>query len=223
MSDQPQPNVANSLLVIHMVITRGLAVAIQNSAEFGDKSFPADVTRQGFASYLLALEQVLSSHHLSEDDLAFPYFEKLVPEMPYNTLSAQHQEMLPFLAQIKATSETFKSGAGDASTFEQLKAALRQIDSIWHPHIGVEEEYLTAKRLASLMSVDEHLRLITQLGEYSQEHSGPPFLVIPFILYNLPPGPRAGMQKALPPEVSNNLVPNVWKDQWAPMKPFLLD
>jgi hypothetical protein len=223
MSDQPQPNVANSLLVIHMVVTRGLAVAIENTTKFSASGFPDETTRRGFASYLLALEQVLSSHHMTEDELAFPYFEKIISDMPYEMLSTQHQEMLPFLAQIKDASETFKAGSGEATTFEQLKSALGAINSIWHPHIGIEEQHLSPARLAGLINVDEHLRLITQMGEYSQQHSAPPFLVIPFILYNLPPGPRMAMQKALPPEIINNLVPNVWKDQWAPMKLFLLE
>jgi hemerythrin-like domain-containing protein len=223
MAEQPQPNVANSLLAIHMVVTRGLSVALQYTAKYAQNGFPDDTTRLGFASYLQALEQVLSSHHLAEDELGFPYFQKLVPEAPYSKLSAQHQEMLPFLSQIKTSSETIKSAEEQNSTFEKLISALQQINQIWHPHIAIEEEHLAVDKLANLMPVDEHLRLIKEMGEYSQQHSGPVYLVIPFILYNLPPGPRAAMQNGLPSEVTSNLVPVLWKERWAPMKPYLLE
>jgi hypothetical protein len=46
---------------------------------------------------------------------------------------------------------------------------------------------------------------------------------VPFILYNLSAEDRAIMAQQMPPAVSQELVPIVWKEQWAPMVPFLLD
>lgn len=42
------------------------------------------------------------------------------------------------------------------------------------------------------------------------------------MLYNLEPGPRPLMSAGMPSEVIEQLIPVAWKDQWAPMQPFLL-
>jgi hypothetical protein len=47
--------------------------------------------------------------------------------------------------------------------------------------------------------------------------------VVPFLLYNLPPEERAIFSQGMPPVVTQELVPVVWKEKWSPMKPFLLD
>jgi len=52
---------------------------------------------------------------------------------------------------------------------------------------------------------------------------GPHYLVVPFMLYNLEPGPRSILASRLPSEMTEQLVPVVWKDRWASMKPFLLE
>jgi hypothetical protein len=48
-------------------------------------------------------------------------------------------------------------------------------------------------------------------------------LVVPFLLYNLPPEERAVFSQGMPPIVIQELVPVAWKEKWSPMKPFLLD
>ncbi len=53
------------------------------------------------------------------------------------------------------------------------------------------------------MSADEQLRLLAQIGEADQEHSGPDYLV-------------------MPPVVTRRLIPVAWKEKWQPMSPFLL-
>jgi hypothetical protein len=58
--------------------------------------------------------------------------------------------------------------------------------------------------------------------EHSQEYSKPDFLVIPFLLYNLPLEDRIIFSQGMPPILTEQMVPVVWKDKWAPMKPFLL-
>ena len=52
---------------------------------------------------------------------------------------------------------------------------------------------------------------------------GPHYLVVPFMLYNLEPVPRSMLASRLPSEMTDQLVPVVWKDRWASMKPFLLE
>jgi hypothetical protein len=43
------------------------------------------------------------------------------------------------------------------------------------------------------------------------------------MLFNLSPQDRAAFAQAMPPVVTEQLVPVAWRDKWAPMKPFLLD
>jgi hypothetical protein len=53
--------------------------------------------------------------------------------------------------------------------------------------------------------------------------ASPTYLAVPFLLYDLPPEEKAIQARGMPPELTEQLVPVVWKEQWAPMKPFLLD
>ena len=46
-------------------------------------------------------------------------------------------------------------------------------------------------------------------------------LSVPFLLYNSEPEDRAAFSSFMPPELTQQLVPIVWQDEWAPMKPFL--
>ena len=104
-----------------------------------------------------------------------------------------------------------------------LNQALSQIRDLWQPHIRIEEKYLSPQNLGPMLPVEEHARLAEMFAKHSQEHSGPDFLVVPFLLYNLPPEPRAMMAAAMPSVVTQQLVPGAWYEKWAPMKPFLLD
>ncbi len=55
------------------------------------------------------------------------------------------------------------------------------------------------------------------------KNSGPEYLVIPFVLYNLTGQDRTMIEQVMPPLVTQQLVPGAWKEKWAPMKPFLFD
>jgi hypothetical protein len=70
--------------------------------------------------------------------------------------------------------------------------------------------------------MEEQLKLVAQLGEHSQKHSGPLELVVPFMLYNLSAEDRDDFSRAMPAEVTQKLVPVVWKEKWEPMRPFFL-
>lgn len=67
------------------------------------------------------------------------------------------------------------------------------------------------------------IRLQKELIEFFQEHTGPEYLVVPFVLYNLTTEDRAITAQGLPAIVTEQLVPIEWKDKWAPMQPFLLE
>ena len=77
MPEQQGPNIGASLMHIHRVITRGIAVSKEKSQDFAAAGFPDDATAAGFWTYVQTLEFVTHGHHLTEDDLFFPKFTKL--------------------------------------------------------------------------------------------------------------------------------------------------
>jgi hypothetical protein len=110
----------------------------------------------------------------------------------------------------------------ECELFSDLFLLLKRIDEFWHPHIQIEEEHFTVGKLGAAFPPDEQIRLIKLFMEHSQQHAKPDFLVVPFLLYNLPLDQRSALAGAMPPVVTEQLVPIVWKEKWEPMKPFLL-
>ena len=223
MSSQSSPNIAVGLLSLHKVVSRGLDVSITNSRRFQKSGFPDGSTQNGFLNYVQALTSILHGHHSTEDELAFPYFRDLLPKMPIVSLISQHQEMIPMIESVMAAVKTCRDSGSVQDGLGKLSAALSLVHGIWHPHIQVEEEHFRVDTIGKLLTPEEHLRLEKEFGKHSQEHTGPPFLTVPFMLYNLPADSRGVFSRSMPPEVTGHLVPVVWKEQWASMKPFLLE
>jgi hypothetical protein len=73
MDQRMIPNIGGSLLAIHGVITRGLAVSLENAALYSQEGLPDVELRQGFADYVRGLSSIIHGHHLSEDDIVFPF------------------------------------------------------------------------------------------------------------------------------------------------------
>jgi hemerythrin-like domain-containing protein len=219
MKQQAKPNVGASLLAVHSVISRGLEVA-RGSAREQEGVAPGDA-RQGYADFLHSLSSFLHGHHLTEDDLVFPYFKKLIPDEPFDKLSADHKKMEPLIRALDEGGDFWK--AGDDERMAEITAALDSLREIWYPHIKIEEGFYNPEKLDKLLPAEEHVRLIQQFSQYSMENSGPDYLIVPFFLFSLPPELRARIAAMLPPVVIEELVPVTWKDRWAPMKPFLLD
>jgi hypothetical protein len=222
MSDSNSPNLGVELLRIHAIITRGLRVAIDHAQSFAAQGFPSTKMREGFISYVGSLLSVLDAHHNVEDQLAFPYFRGPFPDAPFDLLTAQHQIMLPLLDQLKNTVAGMAADPQGDAIPDELVLLLKKLDEFWHTHIHIEEENFTVDRLAAAISVEEQIRLINMFMEHSQQHAKPDFLVVPFLLYNLSPENRAAFAKAMPPVVTEQLVPVVWKEKWEAMQPFLL-
>jgi hemerythrin-like domain-containing protein len=223
MSDIPKPNVANDLIRIHKIVTRGLDVAIEHGRAYAQDGYPDDSTKAGFVSYVQALASVTHGHHVTEDDLAFPYFETKLPALPVEDLTREHREMQGILDEIQTAIDGVADEAEPGQALDALNRALNKLAGLWQPHIRKEEDDLKPEVLGKLIGVDEQIGLAQQFAQHSQKHTGPDFLVVPFMLYNLSPGDRAILSQAMPPIVTQQLVPMAWKEQWAPMKPFLLD
>jgi hemerythrin-like domain-containing protein len=217
------PNLGVDLLRIHRVITRGLKVGMEYSQTYGPDGYPDDATGAGFLDYVQALASVVHGHHLGENEVAFPYFRDKLPEIPFDLLMEEHKEIELRLKEIGAALEKARADLAAGQALEELNVALTKTDGLWHRHILKEEHGLRPDVLGPMLAPEEHIRLGSLLAQHSQQHSGPDYLVVPFVLYNLVPEDRAAMSQTMPPVVTQQLVPVAWKEKWAPMKPFLLE
>ena len=215
MSEAPKVNIAAELVRIHRVITRGLKVAIEHSQSFAREGYPDATTQEGFIAYVRTLVSVTHGHHLTEDEVAFPHVRDKLPDAPWDSLMRQHREMESLLKRIEASIE---EGALD-----ELNRIVRELADIWGPHIEVEQTHESIEVAAKLWDEDEHVKMARMFAEHSQQHSGPDYLAVPFVLFNLSPEDRAAISAQMPPVVTQELVAVVCKDKWAPMKPFLLE
>ena len=221
MPEQKASYVSRSLLTLHSIITRALKVSIESVERFSSQGFPSEKNREGFLNYIRAFTSVVDSHHQTEDELVFPYFRDKLPAAPFDLLSSQHKLIVPILGEIRVAAD--KCGKEDqvGAALMDLGDALQRIDAIWHPHIRMEEEAFVDKADALLPS-EEQLRLVKLWTEHGVAHIGSPFLTVPFMLYNLTPEVREAFAAGMPKEVTQNLIPVVWKDKWESMTPFLL-
>ena len=64
--------VAASLLRIHKIISRALNVSIQKCDEYLAKQGIPPEEAAGFLMYVTTLKRIVHSHHLTEDEIAFP-------------------------------------------------------------------------------------------------------------------------------------------------------
>jgi hemerythrin-like domain-containing protein len=223
MSKSNRPNIGADLARLHSIVTRGLEVAIDHSQSLAQQGYPDAATREGFISYVRSLTSVLHAHHLTEDELAFPYFRDLMPDTPFDSLTVEHQEMTPLIDQIEMVIEKVEADPHAAEPLNDLNRALIKVRDLWHPHIELEEDHLSPEKADELLSVEEQIELGKRFAQHNQEHAKPDYLVVPFLLYNLTPEERAIFSQGLPPVVTQELVPIAWKDKWSQMKPFLLD
>jgi hypothetical protein len=218
MSTQTSSNAGTDLIRIHKVFTRALAVSSQHSQESG----PEPALRDGFQRYERALVSLLNAHHLGEEEIAFPFWEKKNPRGPFNQLIDHHHQIMTFLDKISLWLE-MGSTAWETASLAELHKVITELKILWHTHIALEEQYLGSEISAKMLTPEENIQLGNQLAAHGQQHAQPGELVLPFMLYNMPAEDRAVMAQGLPPMVMEQLIPHAWKEIWAPMQPFLLD
>jgi hypothetical protein len=207
---------------IHNIITRGLSVSLMSIRWFSEGSLVGPINLEGLFKYIQALVSVLNSHHLTEDEIAFPYFRALLPEAPFDSLIQDHQRIVVIMDEVHQALEKGEGHQALDTVLEELESALSRLNALWHPHIQVEAEQI-AEKADALITLEERRQLVGQMSEHGQKTGGPPFLTVPFMLFNLPPGERAVFSQAMPGELLENLVPVVWKPQWESMTPYLLE
>ena len=215
------PNLAQDLVRIHRAITRGLTVAVTEGTHFIREGFPNPNIQQGFADYIQSLAAVLGAHHISEDEILFPALKAKLPGAPYMRLSDDHQFIETSLGVVRKLISDLKSGSYKLG-LEIVIEGFRRDTTIWTPHIRSEEGCFSQDAIASVMTQEEQGQITISMANHSREHAG--HLTWPFLLYlNLSVEDRAAMAQTLPKEVMEELIPKVWKENWAPMKPFLLE
>jgi len=223
MSNENPPNIGEDYIRFHKVMTRGLAVSLQNIDEFLNMGALETQNREGFLKYVQSFSSVLDGHHLVEDEKVFPYFMDKLPEAPYERLISEHNIFKSGLQEINTGLGNLRAENDELKSLKILKSGLGKIDQIWHPHIQIEDTQLYGRVGSLKIDSEEMIRIQKEYLEFFQEHTGPEYLVGPFVLYNLSPEDRAIAAKGLPEIVTKQLVPIEWKDKWAPMQLFLLE
>ena len=219
-TESATPGLAGDLVRIHRVITRGLAIGLEKGHYFKQAGFSEISLQQGFCDYSRSLATVLSGHHQAEDVVAFPAFQKRLPQGPYEHLAAQHRQIEALLVSTHQAVNEMNETGGDG--LDWLIDDLNRITEIWEPHIRMEESIFSQEALDEVMGQVEQENLDAQIGKFSSEHSMPPHLIVPFVLFNLNNEDRAIYLSHMPGNIMGDLVLKAWKEQWAPMKPFLL-
>lgn len=222
MSNENQHNIGEDYIRFHKVMTRGLAVSLQNINKFLQIGTLEKLNREGFIKYVQSFSSVLNGHHQAEDEEIFPYFEDKLFEVPYKRLKSEHVIFKDGLQEINTGIDHLTLENDELDSLKLLKSGLEKIDQIWHPHIQIENTQLY-ERIGSLnIDLEEMIRLQKEDKEFFQEHTGPAYLVMPFVLYNLSTEDRAILTQGSPEAVKKQILSNDWKDKWTPMQPFLL-
>ncbi len=221
MSHENPQDLAEGLVRIHHVISRGVEVARERSHAYADGE-PVDAAlATGFGDYLHALASVLHGHHTGEESVAYPALRDRFPDAPWDLLIEEHRNVVSLLEEIAAHAAAVAQ-APSPEAWGRLAGALDRLSAVWAPHYRREEEHFTPPEVARLMTADEQAAVVAQLGAHSQQHTGPDYLVLPFLFFNLDGDKRRAMSALFPAVVSEQLVPFAWRDKWSAMKPFLL-
>jgi hypothetical protein len=208
--------VVGGLLRIHKIISTGLRTSIRKCDEYLVKQGIPSGEATGFSMYLSTLRWVTHAHHLSEDDISFPYFKDLI-EAPYDLLKDDHSNMARILESLEQC--LLPASSNEAG---KLREVLGEFDKLWGPHIKIEEEHFTPEKLQAAIGMKEQIDLVKKLGEHSIKNSGPGPLALPFLFYNLEGRDREDFMKPIPWIAKKILVPVIWRSQWKPMIPFFL-
>jgi hypothetical protein len=215
------PNIGKDLIRIHSVITRGFYVALGNSQYPIMAKHFNETKRRGFISYVKSLISVMNGHNQLEDKIVYPYLRYRMSEVPYDILKNQHQNMMENLDSIvKTIEETSVRGFGESLGI--LNGKLKETQGLWHSHIQVEEKYFTPDNIDAALGYGEQTRLSRIFNEYIHEFAGPDYLVVPFLIYNLPPEERTVFSKKIPPALAIQVTSDAWKEKWMPMSTFML-
>lgn len=216
-----QSIMTGQLLRLHSIITRGLTISSNNCKYFIETKNIDSVYLEGFLNYNRALMTFIHAHHMSENELVFPFFKDKIKELPVDLLMENHKELQSIIESIIKLVNDPNIDQNKGS-FRKLEELIETIINIWQPHIRIEEQNLSIKNVNSLVSPQEQIELLKKLTQHSQTNLVPDYLVVPFILFNLPKVDREIFETSFPEIVTKQLIPITWKPKWESMKPFFL-
>ncbi|HKI78333.1 MAG TPA: hemerythrin domain-containing protein [Ignavibacteriaceae bacterium] len=222
MDKELKHDLSRDLNRVHQIITRALDVSIENSDKIIKLGYPDNDTKEGFLNYVSSLFTVIDVHHKLEDEVAFPFLQDRFPLAPFNILDKQHIEIVTKLREANNILTKLKNIESNL-ILNDLSKVLSEIKNLWHPHIALEEEQFASKEIMALINQEEQKRLAAEFANFSKTNAAPDYLIVPFLLYNLPEEERKLFAENLPPIIVNELAPVVWKDKWNSMKPFFLN
>jgi hypothetical protein len=215
-------SLASDLSVFHRVITRAMTVSLARARGFEGAGFESPELKRGFLDYVRCLTILTKAHHDTEDELVFPTFRARLPDAPFDTLDAQHTELLPLLDSVRERAESGGKGVPESEWLPGLARDLERLGQLWAEHIGLEERYFTDEVVGPVCPPAEQAELSRKFAEHGQKLAQPGPLLLPFMYFNLEPADRRNFSGKLPPPVVQQLIPLDWREIWAPMKPFLL-
>jgi len=215
-------SLAEDMLRIHRAITRGMTVSKERARAFVRDGFPDEATRRGFLDYVRSLVTLTRGHHATEEAVGFPALQERMPEVPWDTLDAQHRALLPVLDSVEAGVEAGKKMSAGGPWLSELETSLSRLAALWAEHIGLEERFLSEAALDRVSSRQEQEEMGRKMAEHGSTLAQPAPLVLSFFYFNLEPKDRTRLAAKMPPPLTQQLIPVDWKDAWAPMRPFFL-
>ena len=213
MADEHESNVAVSFFNIHNIITRGLRVSLESVRRVSQRGIQGEESREGFFNFIRAHTSVMNAHHLTEDEIVFPYFRDKLPEAPFDSLTYYHHVMELVLDEINLAVDKSNHKDQLENELKDIENALAGLNDDWPYHIQPEtDEFINLAD--ALIPVEEQLRLVSLFAQHDLKNAVPHYLTVPFMLYNLPLEDRMVFSQFMPAEFIQNLVPGVWKEKW---------
>jgi hemerythrin-like domain-containing protein len=216
-------SLVDNLHRIHRVITRALAVALAHGENFAREGFADETSRRGFVDYARCLVLLLRAHHEGEEEMLFPRLVGGTSGGNLAELEAQHRELVAALHDAVAATDRAEAGEPPREWLGELVTALAIIEPRWAAHVELEQKTVTQAVLDGLMGADDQMALLRALAEHGQKNGHVPPLAVAFLVYNLEPADRAALQRLMPSQVTNELMPGPWRTQWSTMQRFLLE
>ncbi|HLN21675.1 MAG TPA: hemerythrin domain-containing protein [Bacteroidales bacterium] len=208
---------SDGLLRIHKLITRAISVSVVKCDEYIRINYIPGKEEKGFRLYLETLVKVMHAHHLSEDEIVFPYFRGKI-EANYSKLKSEHIAMSEMLDDLSRSIDRLNVG-----DIPSLRGKLDSIQRLWTPHIRTEERSFPPEILDGKMSAVEQDDLVKRVSTHGAKSSGPGYLALPFVIFNLQREDRKEFLKDFPWILKHFIIPVVWRRKWKSMEPFLLN
>jgi hemerythrin-like domain-containing protein len=222
VSNKNKPDLGEDYIRLHKVMTRGIEVSLSYIDKYLSEGAVDKLNRDGFLTYVQSFSSVLHGHHMVEDEKIFPYFKDKLPEVPYPQLINEHKIFNQGLHEINTAVEHLTSESNELESLSLLKSGFDKLDKIWGNHIQIENSKLYGRIRSLNMDPEMMLNIENESRGFFQDHSGPAYLVIPFVLFNLSSEDRKILTQGFPDVVTKDLLFGEWKDKWISMEPYFI-